>query len=319
MSTSLSRLLAEYSASIPTPTPYQGARWIAVRRRFEQFHGNIVLTPSQELDGYQKRAGVIDCLNRHYYGASVNIENSFLIGSWGKTTTVRPPRDVDVYFLLPAAVYFRFQPYLHNRQSALLQEVKGVLSRTYPSTEMRGDGQVVVVRFSTYNVEIVPAFALDTGRYLICDANNGGRYKEANPWAEVRHIEAADGSNAGNLRPLIRMMKVWQKHCSVPIKSFHLELLAAEFLAQSLWRLNDYFYFDWLLRDFFAYLCSRANSFVVVPETGEVIFVGDDWYSRVESAYHRAVKACDFEQGNYVVSAGGEWQKIFGLDIPLTV
>jgi hypothetical protein len=59
-------------------------------------------------------------------------------------------------------------------QSALLQEVKSVLTETYPNSDMSGDGQVVVVRFGTYNVEVVPAFALTNGRYWICHTNDGG-------------------------------------------------------------------------------------------------------------------------------------------------
>ena len=67
---------------------------------------------------------------------------------------------MDLYFLLPPHVYGRFQGHLWNRQSALLQEVKNVLSDTYPNTDMSGDGQAVLVRFETYNVEVVPAFEL---------------------------------------------------------------------------------------------------------------------------------------------------------------
>src|SRR5690242_8634199 len=105
--------------------PYSGLyKWVAVRPRFEQFHGNLFVTPRQYLDGTTKRNGVISCLNRYYYGSTSDTENSFLIGSWGKNTAVRPPRDVDLYFVLPFAVYSRFQGYLWNRQSALLQEVK---------------------------------------------------------------------------------------------------------------------------------------------------------------------------------------------------
>jgi hypothetical protein len=77
--------------------PYNPPRWIAVRQRFEQFHSNLALTPLQLMDGYTKRAGVISCLNRAYYGRNSDIDNSFFIGSWGKDTAIRPPRDVDVY------------------------------------------------------------------------------------------------------------------------------------------------------------------------------------------------------------------------------
>src|SRR4051812_49330206 len=78
--------------------------WIAVRQRFTQFNANLTLTAVQQLDGYGKRGGVVNCLNRHYYDSASEIDHSFLIGSWGKGTAVRPPRDVDTYFLLPPTV-----------------------------------------------------------------------------------------------------------------------------------------------------------------------------------------------------------------------
>ena len=301
--------------TIPAYFPY-GHKWIAVRQRFSQFNQGLSLTSLQSFDGYLKRQGVIKRLNQYYYGTESGDENSFLIGSWGKETATRPPRDVDVYFLLPPSVYYRYQNRIGNRQTALLQEVKGVLTSTYPNTEMKGDGQVVMVRFNTYNVEVVPAFLLQSGCHWICNTADGGSYKLTAPHEERTQIEQVDAANNGNLRPLIRMLKSWQAFCSVPIKSFQLELVAAEFLAQSPWRLNDYFWFDWIIRDFFFYLYHQANNRISIPGIPELSFLGNDWQSRVVTAWSHAIKACDYEQANYVEAAGEEWQKIFGQDIP---
>jgi Second Messenger Oligonucleotide or Dinucleotide Synthetase domain len=299
---------------------YRPPQWIAVRRRFTQFHQNLLLTPAQRTDGITKRAGVVSCLHSAYYGSNSQTDNSFVVGSWGKETAIRPPRDVDVYFLLPPAVYNRLQGYIWNRQSALLQEIRDRLIATYPATDMSGDGQIVVVNFGSYCVEVVPAFMLTTpGRYWICNTHDGGSYKETAPWAEVNQLDAADTTNGRNLRPLIRMLKAWQARCSVPIKSFYLELLATEFIGQSPWRLKDFFYFDWITRDFFEFLHRRANGHILVPGTYEVIALGDAWQSRALSAHQRAVKACGYERDNLVDAAGDEWQKIFGLDVPRTV
>ena len=112
------------------------------------------------------------------------------------------------------------------------------------------------------------------------------------------------------------MLKAWQNYCSVQIKSFHLELVAAEFLLQSPWRLRDYFWFDWITRDFFAYLYSKASASMAIPGLDERINLGNEWQSRTLMAWSRAVKACDFDQRNLVDAAGEEWQKIFGDDLP---
>ena len=109
----------------PLPFPRLGyspaftpPEWIAVRQRFTQFHSNLQLTWPQQLDAATKRRSVTKCLNRHYYDSASETANSFLIGSWCKDTATRPPRDVDLYFLLPSAEYRRFQQYQWNRQSA---------------------------------------------------------------------------------------------------------------------------------------------------------------------------------------------------------
>jgi hypothetical protein len=290
--------------------------WIGVTQRFNRFHLDVLLTEEQKEDGKTKHYGVRKCLNSHYYGVSSEKDNSFLVGSWGKLTRVRPPGDIDLYFVLPYEVYKRFNAYVGNKQSALLQEVKGILQKSYPATEMRGDGQVIVVKFTSINVEVVPVFKLENGRYWICDTNGGGTYREADPHAEESHVSSIHDAHNNNLRPLVRMLKVWKRNCNVPLKSFHVELLAADFLRQCEWKMNGFFYYDWIMRDFFKYLQSRENGVLFVPGTYETLYLGNAWKSRCESAYSRALKACEYEHADYVNLAGEEWRKIFGDQIP---
>jgi len=293
-------------------------RWVGVQERFEQFYRSLALTELQRADAVAKATAVVRCLNSHYYpdAAPTDTLNGFLVGSWGKRTAIRPPRDVDVFFQLPVSVYHRFQLYTSNKQTALLQEVKSVLLATYPNTDVRADGQVVVVDFTSVCVEVVPAFLLQEGGYWICHTHDGGTYQKADPKAEIGQIDYVDSVSASNLRPLIHMLKAWQSYCSVPLASFELELLMTTFIQQSPWQLKSIFYYDWLVRDFFAWLLTKANSFVVVPGTFKIIYLGDAWKSRAQTAYDRALKACEYEYENWLILAGEEWQKIFGTDIP---
>lgn len=290
--------------------------WIAVTARFDQFEKNLRLTPDQEADGTTKYRGVLSCLNSHYYDAASETANGFVFGSWAKGTRVRPPRDVDLMFSLPAAVHARFEGYVGNKQSALLQEIRSALQGTYPTTDMRGDGQVVVVRFNTMNVEVVPSFLLQSGQYWICDTNNGGSYRTTDPVAEANQIGTVNRSNNFNLCVMVRMLKAWQRECNVPLKSFHIELLVSEFIQQSPWRLNGYYYYDWLIRDFFRFLQGKENGYLWAPGTSELISLGNAWKSRCDSAYDRALKACEYEHADWVTLAGDEWKKIFGDQVP---
>ena len=290
--------------------------WSGVTKRFRDFHQNLRLTQAQLDEGRAHHSGVRQSLNSHYYGITSNSANSFLFGSWGKFTKARPPRDIDLYYVLPYTVYQSFESVHNNRQSALLQQVKGVLQRTYPNTNLRGDGQVVVVGFNRMSVEVVPAFRLDSGQYWICDTHDGGRYKTTDPKEEINYIASIDKTYNGNLRALIMMTKAWQSYCNLPLKSFEIELVAADFIRKCSWGKNSYFWYDWIMRDFFAYLWRQANNAIVVPGTYEVIWLGDEWQSRARTAYDRAVKACNYERKDWITSAGLEWQKIFGPQIP---
>src|SRR6266516_1703709 len=72
-----------------------------VSARFAALLENMKLTSAQASDGETKHKNVRGCLNAHYFLSSSETANSRLVGSWGKATRVRPPRDVDVLFELP--------------------------------------------------------------------------------------------------------------------------------------------------------------------------------------------------------------------------
>lgn len=296
--------------------------WAYVTDRFKAFNANLLLTDNQKREGITKFNGLVSCLNAAYLTPTTQTD-AFMIGSWAKDTCIRPPRDVDMYYVLPTEVYYRYEAYSPgvNKQSALLQEVKGKLLASYPRSVIKGDGPIVLADFHGSTVEIAPAFLWDANErsYLVCDTKNGGRYMMTKPFDEVDAVTAADTRTNLNARPLIRMLKCWQGHCNVPIKSFHLELLAIEFLAQ--WRFNSggLFYYDWMCRDFFQWVISRANGAMIAPGTYDIIWLDDAWKTRAESACGRATKACEFERDNQMLAAGDEWQKIFGIFIPRSV
>jgi len=151
---------------------------------------------------------------------------------------------------------------------------------------------------------------------IVCDSKGEGRYVPSTAIAEAEELDLSDRVWNGNTRALIRMVKCWQDNCNVvPLKSFMIERLAADFLFEWEYHLKGVFYYDWMVRDFFAYLISRANGYIVMPG-GEMISLGSDWLTRAQTAYRNAVNACHNDRDNYQYLAGEEWQKIFGSKIP---
>lgn len=288
---------------------------MSVVSRFSTFLENISLTEDQKAAGSSRRESVVKALNANYYGTSHPTDNSRYVGSWAKRTRMRPPRDVDVLFELPRSVYERYEARQGNRQSQLLQEVKSVLEKPFPNTDIKGDGPVVVAPFATYNVEIVPAFRLTSGQFWVCMTSGGGRYKAADYQAESDNILHSNSSSNGQTRDLVKMMKRLQAYCSVPLRSFWLELLSVSFLEQWEHRGKSKLYHDYMVRDFLDYALGRRSTYLYAPGTNEAMNIGDTWASKATTARDRAVKACNLEPTD-AAAAGEEWQKIFGADIP---
>jgi hypothetical protein len=69
-----------------------------------------------------------------------------------------------------------------------------------------------------------------------------------------------------------------------------------------------------MIRDFFYYISIRANTWLTVPD-GQIVFLGDEWKSRADTAYARATRACEYEKDDLIAEAGDEWQKVFGARI----
>jgi hypothetical protein len=293
--------------------------WIAVRQRFSAFAQELNLTSDQRSDGWSKHVSVGRSLERSYYGGNFGeFHPGFMVGSWGKQTQVRPPRDLDAFFILPASEKERFDARTGNVQSGLLQEVKDALATTFPQTDMRGDGQVVAIAFNTITVEIVPVFA-QAGQFLMPDTNGGGSWRTTDPIAQINYIDQADKAMNGNVRALAKMMKLWKREKNVPIKSFIIELLVAEFLPSRGSGFYDYYWYDYYVRDFLIFLVGKANSFVTIPGTFEQYYLGSDWLPKAVSSRDVALQACSWEYHDYDVTAGQEWQKIFGNRIPIHV
>jgi hypothetical protein len=290
---------------------------VDIGAKFDRFLGNIQLTDAQTADAQSKHEGVRKALRNFYYPPGYTGTISILIGSYGKNTACRPPTDVDILFIIPQHLYEQYNNPAYNGQSQLLQDVKSVLKATYPNTEMRGDGQVVVVSFSgSFSVEVIPVFKnhfADT--YYTPNTHNGGSWKTTNPTAEKKNITSCNDISNGKATHMIKMSKVWKHECNVPIKSLAIELVGVEFI--NLWQYKDKtkIYYDWMVRDFFEYLLTKKGSIILIPGIFEFCYLDNAWESKAISVRDRAITACKYEASDKDSDnklANLEWQKIFG-------
>lgn len=293
--------------------------WDYVITHFTTFLSNLELTRSQRDDAMTKKDSVGRCLHAKYYQGAYDPANVVVVGSYGKNTAVSPPSDIDMLYLLPSSEYYRIDQVFGNGQSQLLQEVKRALADSFPRTFLHADGQVVIAPFVSFAVEVVPAFRCVDGTFITCHTADGGSWRSSNPQAEYRVLADLDSVYENKATHLTKMLKGWKRICNVPLKSIVLEIAACSFVRQWPHNQQSIFWYDWMVRDFFAFLCQYKNGTLQIPGLQETLNLGDQWVSRCESAYSRAKKACEYEYEDYGILAEDEWRKIFGDQFTRTI
>lgn len=122
--------------------------------------------------------------------------------------------DLDVVFKLPGEEYSRYDNREGNGQSALLQDVKKILKSKYPNTDIKGDGQAVVISFTNkpYTIDLVPAFEQSDGSFKYPDTNDGGSWRTTKPTPEQDACKIANAETSENFTRACNALRIWKEH-----------------------------------------------------------------------------------------------------------
>lgn len=249
---------------------------------FKVFCNDIQL---DNLDDMESTAGEIaKKLNAHYYDAKQDSSSHmYIVGSVGRGTAIKGSSDLDLLFDLPIETYKKFDNYESNGQSALIQEVKDVIIERYPNTKVRGDGQVVVIEFLKYIVELVPGFKQSDDRFKYPDTHDGGSWKYTDPIPEQEECKNANNESDGVYFDFCHVIRNW-KNCI----GFEFGGLLIDTLIYNHFKENDYYsssgYDDYyeILKKVFEYLkgCNKDQAYWLavgskqhVHNSGEGAFV----------------------------------------------
>lgn len=150
---------------------------------------------------------VTAAVNREFWDISSDEQNSFYVGSYGRNTAI-DTSDIDILVSLPETSYNQYAYVRGNGQSRLLQAVRQAILSTYPTSDVRADGQVVKIAFSDgMQFEILPAFKNWDGTYRYPDTNMGGNWRSTNPKAEQEAMQQKNRSSNGLLNDTCRHMR----------------------------------------------------------------------------------------------------------------
>lgn len=260
-------------------------------------------------------------LNTDFWDSSSDTSHSLYVGSYGRNTATQGLSDLDMIFQLPYSEYQKYNSYLGNGQSALLQAVKRSIEKTYATTSIRGDGQVILVPFNDgITFEVVPPFLNVSDSYTFPDANGGGRWRITNPKPEISAMRLRNNITNNNLVQLCRMARAWKRKWDVPISGLLIDTLAYQFIENWAHRDKSYLYYDLMSRDFFKWMADQDTSkeYWKAPGSGQYVYGKGLFQYKAKRCYNISLEAIEHEMATpkREWSAKQKWREIYGSTFP---
>lgn len=173
----------------------------------------------------QRYRRITRAVNSEFWDSTSETTHSRYVGSYGRGTAI-DTSDIDMLVELPREEYNRFDALKGNGQSRLLQALKKAIMQTYPRSDIRGDGQVVVIDFTDgIRFEVLPAFRqVDwrgswNGKYDYPDSNMGGNWLTTAPQVEQQAMKERNIASNGLLFDTCKHMReIRDNH----FKNYHL-------------------------------------------------------------------------------------------------
>ncbi len=286
---------------------------------FRDFCSNLTVKDGGTISTRYKN--ITKRLNTDFWDTGSDTAHSLYVGSYGRNTAIQGFSDLDMIFQLPYSEYERYNNYSGNGQSALLQAVKKSIEKTYSTTSIRGDGQVILVPFNDgITFEVVPAFINKDGSFTYPDANNGGRWRVTNPKPEIAAIRSRNSATNGNLVQLCRMARAWKRKWDVPIGGLLIDTLAYQFIEDWGYRDKSYLYYDFMSRDFFKWMSSQDSNkeYWRAPGSGQYVYGKGLFQYKAKRCYNISLEAIEHETADpkREWSAKQKWREIYGTSFP---
>jgi hypothetical protein len=281
-----------------------------IKLGFDKLKQNLQITDLQGSTVSTRQTNVRDAVK-----AELTVLDDFLTGSYKRSTMIAPltKADIDIFMVLDPKYYKQ------NGQTYILDKVRDVLKETYPkSPKVSRDGQAVTITFTDFKVDVVPAFKRQGGGYLIPDCILS-RWIPTDPKEHVTIWSAANAAHNGDLVPLIKIIKAWNRSNGDLLQSFHLESMVLQILngmtISNFWSGARYVFDKGR---------TVVESSVLDPagygsNTGAYLNTQaklDAVVSRFDTAYARAINAEGLENQGKIEDAFSKWQLVFGSYFP---
>lgn len=284
---------------------------------FKAFRENLMVRNASDISSAY--TNITTRLNKDFWNSESGSMHCRQIGSYGRRTAIHGISDLDMAFEFPWTLYEKYRDYEGNGPSALLQEVRKSLKTRYPNTEIKGDGQVVVISFSCFVVEVLPVFvdnAVDG--YLFPDSNDGGSWKICKPFKEMDAVDKRNSETNRNYKHVCKMVRAWKNNHGVSMSGMLIDTLIYNFFSQNT-NYNDKSYGGYaeLFVSIFTYLGGlNLQEYWAAPVSGQCVHSSGKFQTKAKKAAAKCQEAVNAEKESKKAKL---WREVFGRQFPLAI
>jgi hypothetical protein len=282
---------------------------------FRQFVNNLIVDNQESIES--RFATITKRLNSDFHNIDSDSKNGIYIGSYGRRTAIKGVSDLDMIFELPEYLYNQYNNRSGNKQSQLLQAVRDSVRQTYSQSEVRGDGQVVIISFTNHFIEICPAFRENDDSFTYPDSNDGGKWRRTNPLPESTTISQTNNKFNGNLINLCRIARAWKNQAGVKINGLLIDTFAYNFITSNdNYQTLTYEKYHEFIRDFFKYIkdLNKNQSFWYAPGSNQKVYNKNSNFNAKSKKALKLIEEAIEENENKTVYE--IWRKVFGKQFP---
>ncbi|QJD98574.1 nucleotidyltransferase (plasmid) [Mucilaginibacter robiniae] len=287
---------------------------MAIETSFETFFNNLIVDNEESI--FQKIKRIVKTLNKNLYNSESDTDHSYIIGSFGRNTAIKGVSDLDVIFALPEDLYYTYDARSGNGQSALLQKVKDIILTTYPQTDVRGDGQVVVIQFIGFKIELCPAFLEEGNTFTYPDANNGGCWKTVKPLQENEACDELNTLSEETYIKLCRLVRAWKNKFGLKISGLLIDTWCYDFLSANIeYHQEGLTHFPELIKDLFNYMTtfSPDRRYWYSPGSRQKVYKKSNINKKVKKSLEIATEAIECLEED---DKCGKYRSLFGKAFP---
>lgn len=216
----------------PSPRPSADDGWAAHRTAaFDDLEKQLAIAEHAQRDVVLRHLAAIET----ELTAALEPCTAFLTGAYLRGTVIAPLKAADIDVFVPLGMR-----YANYSASRLVDKVHRTLIdayaknrvRTAARPEIQANGHGVRMQFRDMQADVVAVFACDGGGYRIPNWMTN-QYFSTDPARHIALWSEADAAHNGRLKPLMRLLKAWNREHGTFFRSFHLEALCREIFAAS--------------------------------------------------------------------------------------